>query len=39
MDIIANAITRFIQAKCAAIGDLWKAPFVQVEEILSQVIT
>jgi hypothetical protein len=37
MDIIANAVTRFIQAKCAALADLWKSPFAQVEETLTQV--
>ena len=37
MDIIANAVTRYIQGKCSALADLWKAPFVQVEETLTQV--
>ena len=37
MDIIANAITRYVQAKCSNSIDLWKSPFMQVEESLIQV--
>ena len=36
MDIIANALTRFIQLKCSNL-DLWKSPYSQVEEALTQV--
>jgi hypothetical protein len=36
MDVIAHAMTRFIQTKCGAL-DLWKAPFGQVEEALQTV--
>ena len=36
MDVLAQALTRFIQAKCGAL-DLWHGPFLQVEEILQSV--
>ena len=36
MDIIANALTRFIQNKSASL-DLWTSPYSQVEESLTQV--
>ncbi len=38
MDIIAHALTRFIQAKCGTL-DLWKAPYTKIEETLRQVLT
>ncbi len=36
MDVIANALTRFIQNKLSAL-DIWKGPFLQVEESLQSV--
>ena len=36
MDIVAHAITRFVQAKCVNL-DLWKSPYAEVEESLQQV--
>ncbi len=35
MDVIAHAITRFIQSKSSTL-DLWKSPYGQVEEALSK---
>ena len=37
MNIIANALTRFIQSKCSTL-DLWKSKYNLVEEAINQVI-
>ena len=37
MDVLANALTRYIQARLGAL-DIWKGPFLQIEEALQLVI-
>lgn len=36
MDVLASALTRFIQIKCSSL-DIWKGPFLKVEETLQTV--
>lgn len=38
MDVLANAVTRFIQNKCTNL-DIWKGSFLQIEESLLMVIS
>ena len=36
MDVLANALTRFLQSKYSTL-DIWKGPFSQIEESLQTV--